>query len=432
MISIDLIKSDEQRVVKALEKRGLKVDFKPLFDLDLKRKELLNNVDSLKAKRNLESAKVPALKKEGKDCSEIFKEMKNLGEEISKIDEQLALVEEEIFNFLAPIPNLVDEDIVAGGKEANQEIRVFGEKPTFSFTPLSHIDLCKINGLIDYQAGAKLSGNGHWLYTGEGAELEWALLNYFVSEHLKDGYKFILPPHMLNYKCGFIAGQFPKFDDEVYWLDEKSKNGRFLLPTAETPLASIYQDSIISEQELPIKMFAYTPCYRREAGSYRTEERGMVRGHQFNKVEMFQITTPEGSDAAFDELVSKAENLVKGLGLHFRTSKLAAADVSATMARTYDIEIWIPSMGIYKEISSVSNARDYQARRGNIRYRNSQTNKTNFVNTLNASGLATSRLFPAIIEQYQNEDGTISVPKVLQPFLNGKTIIGKGRNFEKK
>ena len=200
-----------------------------------------------------------------------------------------------------------------------------------------------------------------------------------------------------------------------------------MLPTAETPLASMYQDSIIPEQELPIKMFAYTPCYRREAGSYRTEERGMIRGHQFNKVEMFQITTPEGSDAAFEELVSKAEKLVKGLGLHFRTTKLAAEDVSATMARTYDIEIWIPSMGIYKEVSSASNARDYQARRGNIKYRDSKTQKTLFVNTLNASGLATSRLFPALLEQYQNEDGTIRVPEVLQPFMRGKTVIGKGK-----
>ena len=427
MISIDMIKNDQEKVERAIEKRGMKIDFKPLFELDSKRRELLNKVDVLKSKRNQESAKVPALKKEGKDCSEIFKEMKMLGEEISSLDEQVSKVEEEIFNFLAPIPNLVDEDVIPGGKEANQEIRSFGEKPTFSFEPLSHIDLCKINGFIDYQAGAKLSGNGHWIYTGEGAELEWALINYFINQHLEDGYKFILPPHMLGYKCGFIAGQFPKFDDEVYWLDEKSKTGKFLLPTAETPLASMYQDSIIPELELPIKMFAYTPCYRREAGSYRTEERGMIRGHQFNKVEMFQKTTPEGSDAAFEELVSKAEKLVKGLGLHFRTTKLAAEDVSATMARTYDIEIWIPSMGIYKEVSSASNARDYQARRGNIKYRDSKTQKTLFVNTLNASGLATSRLFPALLEQYQNEDGTIRVPEVLQPFMRGKTVIGKGK-----
>lgn len=425
MISIDLIKNETEKVVKAIEKRGMKIDFNPLFDLDKERREILNKVDALKAKRNAESAKVPMLKKEGKDCTSIFEEMKKLGEEISVLDEKLNLIEEQIFNFLTPIPNLVDEDIIAGGKEANVELRSFGEKTKFDFKPLSHIELCKINDFIDYERGAKIAGNGSWVYKGEGAELEWALLNYFISQHLSDGYQFILPPHMLGYECGFVAGQFPKFDGEVYWLDEKSKTSRFLLPTAETPLANLYRNEIIPQQNLPIKMFAYTPCYRREAGSYRAEERGMIRGHQFNKVEMFQITAPEDSDKAFDELVYKAEKLVKDLGLHFRTTKLAAEDVSATMARTYDIEIWIPSMGIYKEVSSASNARDYQARRGNIKYRNSENKKAEFVHTLNASGLATSRLFPALIEQYQNADGTINVPEVLQPFMRGKKVIGK-------
>ena len=428
MISIDLIKTDPERVTRAIEKRGMKIDFSPLLEFDKERRENLVKVDELKAKRNSESAKVPMLKKEGKDCSAIFAEMKELGEEISKLDEKVSELENKIFEFLAPIPNLVDEDIIAGGKEANQELREFGKKPEFPFEPLSHIDICKINGFIDYERGAKIAGNGSWVYTGEGAELEWAILNYFISEHLADGYRFMLPPHMLNYECGFVAGQFPKFDGEVYWLDEKSKTSRFLLPTAETPLANLYRGEIIPQEQLPIKMFAYTPCYRREAGSYRAEERGMIRGHQFNKVEMFQITTKDGSDKAFDELVAKAENLVKKLGLHFRTSKLAAEDVSATMARTYDIEIWIPSMGIYKEVSSASNARDYQARRGNIRYRDSETKKTEYVHTLNASGLATSRLFPAILEQYQNEDGTVRVPEVLQPFMHGKKVIGKGKN----
>ena len=356
MISIDLIKNNPEKVKTAVEKRGLKIDFEPLLQLDKERRDVLAKVDELKAKRNTESAKVPALKKEGKDCSVIFAEMKALGEEISVLDTKVNEIEGKIFDFLAPIPNLVDEDIVPGGKEANQELRRFGEKPNFAFKPRSHIDLCKINGLIDYERGAKIAGNGSWVYTGEGAELEWALLNYFVSEHLADGYQFNLPPHMLGYECGFVAGQFPKFDEEVYWLDQKSKTSRFLLPTAETPLANLYRGEIISEEKLPIKMFGYTPCYRREAGSYRAEERGMIRGHQFNKVEMFQVTTPAQSDEAFEELVRKAENLVKKLGLHFITTKLAAEDVSATMARTFDIEIWIPSMGIYKEVSSASNA----------------------------------------------------------------------------
>ncbi len=428
MISLDLIKNNPEKVVTALKKRAIEFDLSKFYDLDKKRKELLYQADELKKIRNEESSKVPQLKKQGIDCSEIINNMKEIGDKISQLDKEIEIIEKNIFDLISPLPNLVDEDIVAGGKEANTEIRKFGEKPNFNFTPLSHIDLCKINNFIDYERGAKISGNGSWIYTGEGAELEWALLNFFISEHLADGYNFILPPHMLGYECGFVAGQFPKFDDEVYWLDEKSQTSKFLLPTAETPLANIYRNEILSEEILPIKMFAYTPCYRREAGSYRSEERGMIRGHQFNKVEMFQITKPEDSDKAFEELVNKAENLVKKLGLHFRTTKLAAQDVSATMARTYDVEIWIPSMEIYKEISSASNARDYQARRGNIKYRDSKTKKAEYVNTLNASGLATSRLFPALLEQYQNEDGTINVPEVLQPFMRGKTIIGKGKN----
>ena len=286
------------------------------------------------------------------------------------------------------------------------------------------MDIAEKLHLIDYNRGAKMAGSGSWVYTGDGALLEWALLNYFVEQHIADGYTMILPPHMLNYASGYTAGQFPKFIDDVYWLDHAEERSNFMLPTAETALVNLYRDEILDEKELPKRFFAYTPCYRREAGSYRAEERGMIRGHQFNKVEMFQYTTKDGSDAAFEELVGKACKLVEGLGLHYRLSKLAAGDCSASMARTYDIEIWIPSMNDYKEISSVSNARDYQARRGNMRYRDSKTGKIEFVHTLNGSGLATSRVFPAILEQYQTADGKVRVPEVLQKYLHGKTVLG--------
>ncbi len=227
---------------------------------------------------------------------------------------------------------------------------------------------------------------------------------------------------MLNYECGYVAGQFPKFGDEVYWIQNPTgSDKKFILPTAETALVNLYRGEILDESELPKKFIAYTPCYRREAGSYRSEERGMIRGHQFNKVEMVQYAKPEESDAAFEELVGKAERLVQELGLHYRLSKLAAADCSFSMARTYDIEVWIPSMGIYKEVSSASNARDYQARRGGMRYRG-KDKKTHFVHTLNASGLATSRVMPAIVEQYQNADGSVTVPEVLQKYM-GVDII---------
>ena len=299
------------------------------------------------------------------------------------------------------------------------------------------MDLCESLGLIDYKRGAKLAGSGSWIYRGLGARLEWALLNFFIEEHLADGYELLLVPHMLGYDCGYVAGQFPKFADEVYWIENSNSSDRkFLLPTAETALVNLHRDEVLTLDELPKKYIAYTPCYRREAGSYRAEERGMIRGHQFNKVEMVQYTTPEHSDEAFAELVRKAETLVQKLGLHYQLSKLAAGDCSFSMARTYDIEVWIPSMGIYKEVSSASNARDYQARRGNMKYRG-EDKKLHLVHTpSNASGLATSRLIPAITEQYQNADGSITIPEVLLKYgygcypkrkiiLNAPAIHGK-------
>ncbi len=316
-----------------------------------------------------------------------------------------------------------DPDVVAGGKENNEIVKVFGKKPEFDFPIKNHVELCEELKLIDYERGVKLAGNGSWLYTDRGAVIEWALLNYFIKTHLKDGYKFILPPHMLNYECGLGAGQFPKFEDDVYRIEtaDDAASRRFMLPTAETALVNIYRGEILASDELPKKLFAYTPCYRKEAGSYRAEERGMIRGHQFDKVEMVQVTKPEQSKAAFEELVGKACALVEGLGLHYRLSKLAAGDCSASMARTYDIEVWIPSMGIYKEVSSVSNANDYQARRNMTRYR-AADGSIGYVHTLNGSGLATSRILPAIVEQFQQKDGSVRVPKVLQEFVGAEVI----------
>ena len=257
-----------------------------------------------------------------------------------------------------------------------------------------------------------------------GSRLEWALLSYFIDTHIADGYEFLLVPHMLEYQCGLTAGQFPKFADEVYKIANPTDESiHYMLPTAEAALASMHRDEILPESELPKKYISYTPCFRREAGTYGSDERGMVRGHQFNKVEMFQFTTPEGSAQAFDELVGKAEALVSGLGFHFRTVKLAAGDCSAAMARTYDIEIQIPSMDGYKEVSSVSNARCYQARRGAVRYRRADNGKVDYMHTLNGSGLATSRILPALVEQNQQKDGSIVIPEVLRKYLGGQEVI---------
>ena len=427
MLDINLIRSDSAKVSAALAKKGYKVDFAEMLGWDAERKAAKQSVEELKAKRNKVSAEIPKLKKAGEPVEKIFEEMRALGDEIAAEDARIAELEGKINDFLLGLPNMPDDDLLAGEKENNQVIKVVGKPTEFVFKPKNHVDLCVDLGLIDYERGVKLSGGGFWLYRGMGARLEWALLNYFIDEHLKDGYEFILPPHQLGYNCGLGAGQFPKFADEVYWLEGEAdrKKNRFMLPTAETALVNIYAGEIMDESMLPLKLFAYTPCYRKEAGSYRSEERGMIRGHQFNKVEMVQYAKPSESGKAFEELVAKAARLVEGLGLHFRVSKLAAGDCSASMARTYDIEVWIPSMGIYKEVSSVSNANDYQARRNNTRYRDSATGKTAFVHTLNGSGLATSRVIPAIVEQFQNADGSVTVPEVLRKYLGGIEKISK-------
>ena len=427
MLDINLIRSDSAKVSAALAKKGYTVDFAEMLGWDAERKAAKQSVEELKAKRNKVSAEIPKLKKAGEPVEKIFEEMRALGDEIAAEDARIAELEGKINDFLLGLPNMPDDDLSAGEKENNQVIKVVGKPAEFGFKPKNHVDLCVDLGLIDYERGVKLSGGGFWLYRGMGARLEWALLNYFIDEHLKDGYEFILPPHQLGYNCGLGAGQFPKFADEVYWLEGEAdrKKNRFMLPTAETALVNIYAGEIMDESMLPLKLFAYTPCYRKEAGSYRSEERGMIRGHQFNKVEMVQYAKPSESGKAFEELVAKAARLVEGLGLHFRVSKLAAGDCSASMARTYDIEVWIPSMGIYKEVSSVSNANDYQARRNNTRYRDSATGKTAFVHTLNGSGLATSRVIPAIVEQFQNADGSVTVPEVLRKYLGGIEKISK-------
>ena len=426
MLDIKLICERPEEVQAALAKKGCQVDFTNLLDQVAKRKALMQQTDLLKAERNKVSAQIPALKKQGLPVEEIFAKMRALGDEIAANDKVLDALSQEITDFVAKLPNMPDPDLLAGEKENNQVVKVYNQKPEFDFKAKNHVDLCTALNLIDYERGVKLAGGGHWLYRGDGARLEWALLNFFIQEHLNDGYEFILPPHMLGYNCGFGAGQFPKFADEVFWVEdseaEDKKKQKFMLPTAETALVNMYAGEIVDAAKLPMKFFAYTPCYRKEAVSYRAEERGMIRGHQFNKIEMVQYTTPEQSTKAFEELVGKACSLMDKLGLHFRLSKLAAGDCSASMARTYDIEVWIPSMGIYKEVSSVSNANDYQARRNNTRYKD-ENKKIGFVHTLNGSGLATSRVFPALIEQYQNADGSVTVPEVLRPFMGGQTVI---------
>ena len=426
MLDIKYIRENPEEVIARLLIKGkdARADIEAILALDGERRTLITETETIKAEQNKMNKLVPQYKKEGKDVAPLFAEMKAMSNKTKEIDEKLKEVEAKQTDIMLGLPNLPDTDLLPGGKENNQPLRYWGEPRKFDFEPKHHVDLCTDLGLIDYDRGTKLAGSGFWIYRGMGARLEWALLNYFIDTHLADGYELILPPHMLEYECGLTAGQFPKFADEVYKIENPTDNRmHYMLPTAEAALASLYRGEILTEADLPKKLVSYTPCFRREAGSYRSDERGMVRGHQFNKVEMFQYTLPEQSDAAFDELVTKAEALVAGLGFHFRTVKLAAEDCSASMARTYDIEIQIPSMNGYKEVSSVSNARDYQARRGMIRVKRAN-GKTEYVHTLNGSGLATSRILPALVEQNQNADGSINVPDVLKKYL-GVDVIRK-------
>jgi len=425
MLDINLIRTNPDWVKEQLGKRMDNVDFAPLLKLDAERRKAVSQNEELRAKRNAATAEIAKAKKSGLDAGKTIAEMQQTGQQIAELDKQIAELEVLIFDALAAFPNIPESDVAAGGKENNKVIRTFGVRPSFGFKPKDHVELCTTLGLIDYERAAKISGAKAWIYTGVGAMLEWALLNYFIDFHIKNGYIFTLVPHLLNYESGYTAGQFPKFAGDVFItnFDADIKQSKFLLPTAETAIVNFHRNEIIPADKLPIKYAGYSPCYRKEAGSYRTDERGMIRGYQFNKVEMFILCQAADTPAFFAELVSNAEKLVEGLGLHYQTVALAAGDCSFAMAKTYDIEVFIPSMNGYKEVSSVSAAGDYQARRGSIRTKGMKGNE--FVHTLNASGLATSRLIPAIVEQFQNADGSVTVPQVLHKYMHGIKVMGK-------
>ena len=429
----------------ALKKRGFEADFEAVLGFDDERRELLSKNEKRRAKRNAVSAEIAKLKRDGELVAIVnakIHDMQLLGEKISKTDAKLAKLESLIFAELSALPNIPAEEVIEGGKEANKVVKTHLTPRKFDFEPKDHVTICTELGLVDYERGAKMSGSGSWVYKGMGARLEWALLNYCIDFHIANGYEFILPPHLLNYESGFAAGQFPKFVDDVFLTNygDSVQSTRFLLPTSETALINMHRGETLKEDELPIKYAAYSPCYRKEAGGYGASERGMIRGHQFNKIEMFAFAKPEESEALHNQMVESAEKLVEGLGLHYQTVLLAAGDTGASMQKTYDIEVHIPSMheiaGGYKEISSASNAGDFQARRANIRFKRASGIKTPagtvevplkresaYVHTLNASGLATSRLVPAILEQFQNSDGSVTIPEVLRKYMGGAEKI---------
>ena len=455
MIDLNRIRSDPAGVAAALAKRGARVEFAPLLEWDARRRSLVVEGDALRARRNEVSGLIPQVKRRGTadnalptgsrmyvtpqpvqsmldELADLIEEMRGVGQRIKELDGERAALERRIREFLEQLPNLPDADVAAGGKEGNAVLRVWGEPPHYDFPPLDHLTIAANLGLIDFARGVKIAGNGFWVYRGDGALLEWALINYCIARNAAAGYELLLVPHVVNWECGYVSGQFPKFGQDVYRLagagagdgdgepEAPAGGGQVLIPTAETALAALHKDEILDAATLPRKYCAFSPCYRREAGSYRAHDRGTIRGHQFHKVELFQFVAPEQSDAALPGMLEQAESLVRDLGLHYRVSQLAAGDCSAAAAKTFDVEVWIPSMRSYEEVSSASNTRDYQARRARTRLRGAAG--TTFAHTLNASGLATSRLLPALLETYQRADGAVTVPEVLRPYTGVAAI----------
>ena len=415
MIDVKRIVENKEEVENALSKRMRVEDMHldEIISLYRERREVLSEYEKLRAQQNSFNSRMAGIEKGSEEFKRLVSDLKTLSQNVKELERNVDELTQKLTSLVEVLPNIPDEDVVAGEKEANQVIKVVGEKPIFDFPIKDHVELGESLGLFDLERAVKISGNNFVMYKGWGARLEWALLNYFINSHLSDGYEMILPPHIVGERSGYTAGQLPKFKDDVYWLKDLDQ---FLIPTAETALDNLFRDEILNEKDLPKKYFSYTPCYRKEAGSYRANEKGLIRVHQFNKVEMYQYTTQEGSDLAFEELLEKAEKLVADLGLHYRVSKLAAGDCSAPAARTYDVEVWLPAVSQYYEVSSISNVRDYQARRGNMRYRK-EDGTIEYMHTLNASGLATSRLMVALVETYQQEDGSILVPDVLRKYI---------------
>ena len=425
MLDIKRIRDDFENVKKAVESRG-KGDYNigRTIELDDKRRALLAEVEALKAEQNKASKEIPKMKKAGEDTTALMAEMKELSTKIAGLDEQVKAVQAELRDVLLGIPNTPNPDDPIGLDDSdNVEIRKWGEPRKFDFDFKPHWDLGTDLGILDFDRAAKLSGARFTVYKGAGAKLERAIINFFLNLHTEEqGYTEIFPPFMVGRAAMTGTGQLPKFEDDMYHIPEVDQ---FLIPTAEVPVTNLLSDEIIDGAELPIYYTAYTPCFRKEAGSAGRDTRGLVRQHQFNKVEMVKFVKPEDSYDELEKLTNDAEEVLKRLGIPYRVIILSTGDTGFSSAKTYDIEVWMPSYGRYVEISSCSNFEDFQARRANIRFRRDAKSKPEFVHTLNGSGLAVGRTFAAIIENYQNEDGSITVPEVLRPFMGCDKIEKK-------
>ncbi len=423
MLDLKRIRTDYNGVREGIEKRG-KGDFglPEVVSLDEQRRELLGQVETLKNTQNKISKEIPLKKKAGEDTDAIFAEMKILSENIKVLDAQVKNVEEALNNALLEIPNTVQEDTPIGNDDQdNPIVRVVGNPKVFSFEAKAHWDIGVQLDILDFERATKITGTRFTVLKAQGAKLERALINFMLDLHTEEhGYTEVLPPFMVNRDAMTGTGQLPKFEDDMFHIPSKDF---FLIPTAEVPVTNLYRDEILEDISLPICHTAFTPCFRKEAGSAGRDTRGVIRQHQFNKVELVQFVKPEESNEALERLTQAAEAVLNKLELPYRVVRLCSGDVGFSSSKTYDIEVWLPSYGAYKEISSCSNFQDYQARRANIRYRDALTKKVAYVHTLNGSGLAVGRTLAAILENYQNEDGTVTIPEVLRPYMGGKEII---------
>lgn len=413
MLDIQEIRKHPQKVQENFNRRGAVYSVEKILLLDKEKLAIQAALQELRHEKNLLSKQVAERKKQGMGTESLITSIRTFGEKQESLEWALRLKTEQLQEILEQLPNLLDEDI---GK-TDQVLYQWKERQYFAFPPENHMELCRRNRLIDYETAGRLMGGGYWIYRGAGARLEWALLNFCLEANQRAGYEMLMLPPVAKEACGFGAGQFPKFAHEVFRLQDTEL---FLIPTAETILVNLHRDQMLREEELPLKYTAYTPCFRRETGK-RADERGIIRGHQFNKVELVQIVSEEQSEEAFGQILSQAETLMRQLGLHYRVVKLGAAECSYGMARTYDIQVWLPAEQIYKEVSSVSNARAFQARRTNTRYKD-RDGKIHFIHMVNGSGLATSRLFAAIVEQNQNQDGSIRIPEALVPWMGADVL----------
>ena len=421
MLDIKILRTEPEKVKAALKSRNSEIDVDAIIKLDEERRSVLFKVEQLKSKQNEESKKIPQLKKEGKDVSGIFEEMKKLSDEIKSLDAEVREYDEKVQMAMLTIPNIPDESVPIGDSDAdNVEIRKHLEPRKFDFEPKAHWDIGEGLDILDFERGAKISGARFTVYKGLGARLERAVIQFFLNTHTEEsGYTEIFPPYMVNRASMTGTGQLPKFEEDAFKV---SNNGYFMIPTAEVPVTNLHRDEILDGSKLPIKYAAYSACFRAEAGSAGRDTRGLIRQHQFNKVELVKFAKPEDSFKELESLTNDAEKLLQKLGIAYRVVCLSSGDLGFSSAKTYDIEVWMPSYGRYVEISSCSNFVDYQARRANIKFKNSPKDKAQFVHTLNGSGLAVGRTVAAILENYQNEDGSVTVPEVLRPYM-GTDII---------